>query len=89
MRLLFVHPSALMYSETSLRLEPMGLERVAGAAREVRIVDLQVTGRKELVREFCSFRPHALGVSLNYLANVPEAIGLAHAGSPCDLQVAG
>ncbi|MEU8844833.1 hopanoid C-3 methylase HpnR [Streptomyces sp. NPDC048564] len=82
MRLLLVHPSALMYSEIFLRLEPLGLERVAGAARdaghEVRIVDLQVTGRKELDREFTSFRPDALGVSLNYLANIPEAIGLAH-----------
>lgn len=83
MRLLLVHPSALMYSEIFLRLEPLGLERVAGAARdaghEVRIVDLQVTGVKELAREFASFRPDALGVSLNYLANIPETIRLAHA----------
>ncbi|MEU9653935.1 hypothetical protein AB0E00_34265, partial [Streptomyces sp. NPDC048110] len=28
MRLLLVHPSALMYSEIFLRLEPLGLERV-------------------------------------------------------------
>ncbi|MCX3058318.1 hopanoid C-3 methylase HpnR [Streptomyces beihaiensis] len=83
MRLLLVHPSALMYSEIFLRLEPLGLERVAGAARDaghdVRIVDLQVTGTKELAREFASFRPDALGVSLNYLANIPEAIDLARA----------
>ncbi|MBR8638284.1 hopanoid C-3 methylase HpnR [Streptomyces tuirus] len=88
MRLLLVHPSALMYSEIFLRLEPLGLERVAGAARdaghEVRIVDLQVTGTKELAREFASFRPDALGVSLNYLANIPEAIGLAHAAKSVD-----
>ena len=47
MRLLLVHPSPLMYSEIFLRLEPLGLERVAGAAREagheVRVVDLQVS----------------------------------------------
>ncbi|MEU0337817.1 hopanoid C-3 methylase HpnR [Streptomyces bobili] len=88
MRLLLVHPSALMYSEIFLRLEPLGLERVAGAARaaghEVRIVDLQVTGTRELAREFSSFRPDALGVSLNYLANIPEAIGLAHAAKRAD-----
>ena len=46
MRVLLVHPSALMYSEIYLRLEPLGLERVAAAARaaghEVRILDLQV-----------------------------------------------
>ncbi|MFE7900409.1 cobalamin-dependent protein, partial [Streptomyces sp. NPDC057424] len=83
MRLLLVHPSALLYSEIFLRLEPLGLERVAGAARdaghEVRVVDLQVTSERELAREFSSFRPDALGVSLNYLANIPEAIALAHA----------
>jgi magnesium-protoporphyrin IX monomethyl ester (oxidative) cyclase len=83
MRLLLVHPSALLYSEIFLRLEPLGLERVAGAARdaghEVRIVDLQVSDGRELAREFATFRPHAMGVSLNYLANIPEAIGLARA----------
>jgi hopanoid C-3 methylase len=31
MRVLLVHPSALMYSEIFLRLEPLGLERVAAA----------------------------------------------------------
>jgi magnesium-protoporphyrin IX monomethyl ester (oxidative) cyclase len=88
MRLLLVHPSALMYSEIFLRLEPLGLERVAGAARdaghEVRIVDLQVAGIKELAREFSSFRPDALGISLNYLANIPEAIELARKAKRVD-----
>lgn len=81
MRLLLVHPSALLYSEIFLRLEPLGLERVAGAAREagheVRVVDLQVLGRNRLTSELRSFRPEALGISLNYLANLPEAIDLA------------
>ncbi|MFF5159675.1 hopanoid C-3 methylase HpnR [Streptomyces sp. NPDC000348] len=81
MRLLLVHPSALMYSEIFLRLEPLGLERVAGAARaaghEVRVVDLQVLGVNRLRDEVRSFRPEALGISLNYLANIPEAIALA------------
>ncbi|MET9443188.1 hopanoid C-3 methylase HpnR [Streptomyces sp. NPDC006610] len=83
MRVLFVHPSALLYSEIFLRLEPLGLERVAGAAREagheVRVVDLQVLSPKRLRAEVRSFRPEALGVSLNYLANIPEAIDLAAA----------
>ena len=82
MRLLLVHPSALMYSEIFLRLEPLGLERVAGAARdaghEVRVVDLQVLSTATLDRELASFRPQALGISLNYLANIPEAIAIAH-----------
>ncbi|MFD7919332.1 hopanoid C-3 methylase HpnR [Streptomyces sp. NPDC059740] len=81
MRLLLVHPSALMYSEIFLRLEPLGLERVAAAARlaghEVRVVDLQVLSRAQLTREVAAFRPEALGVSLNYLANIPEAIEIA------------
>jgi hopanoid C-3 methylase len=88
MRLLLVHPSALMYSEIFLRLEPLGLERVAGAARaaghEVRVVDLQVCDARALAREFAAFRPHAMGVSLNYLANIPEAIGLARAAKDAD-----
>src|SRR5215471_18011507 len=81
-RLLLVHPSALMYSEIFLRLEPLGLERVAGAAlaagHEVRALDLQVLDRGELDRELAQFRPDAVGVSLNYLANIPEAIDIAH-----------
>ncbi len=78
MRLLLVHPSPLLYSEIFLRLEPLGLERVAGAAREagheVRVVDLQVLPRAELTRELRAYRPEAVGISLNYLANVPEAL---------------
>jgi hopanoid C-3 methylase len=36
MRVLLVHPSALMYSEIFLRLEPLGLERVAAASLAAR-----------------------------------------------------
>ena len=83
MRTLLVHPSGLMYSEIFLRLEPLGLERVAGAARaaghQVRLLDLQVFGRDELARELRDFAPDAVGFSLNYLANVPEVIDLARA----------
>ncbi|UYQ66372.1 hopanoid C-3 methylase HpnR [Streptomyces peucetius] len=81
MRVMLVHPSALMYSEIFLRLEPLGLERVAAAARaaghEVRVVDLQVLPHSLLEREMRSFAPEALGISLNYLANIPEAIDIA------------
>lgn len=83
MRLLLVHPSSLMYSEIFLRLEPLGLERVAAAAREaghqVWVVDLQVFSPAELSAEVASFRPQAVGISLNYLANIPEAIDIAAA----------
>jgi hopanoid C-3 methylase HpnR len=81
MRVLLVHPSALMYSEIFLRLEPLGLERVATAAladgHEVRLVDLQVYGRADFEREVAAFQPEAVGFSVNYLANVPEAVNLA------------
>jgi hopanoid C-3 methylase len=81
MRVLFVHPSPLMYSEIYLRLEPLGMERVAAAVRaaghEVRILDLQIFKHRDLWSELADFRPQAVGFSLNYLANVPEVIDLA------------
>ena len=81
MRVLLVHPSALMYSEIFLRLEPLGLERVASAVladgHDVRLIDLQVYGKADLEREVAGFRPEAVGFSLNYLANVPEVVNLA------------
>ena len=81
MRVLLVHPSPLMYSEIYLRLEPLGLERVASAVRaaghDVRLLDLQIFTHRDYARELDDFRPHAVGFSLNYLANVPEVIDLA------------
>jgi hopanoid C-3 methylase len=80
-RVLLVHPSALMYSEIFLRLEPLGPERVAAALQagghEVRLMDLQVYKRAELEREVAAYQPEAVGFSLNYLANVPEVVDLA------------
>jgi magnesium-protoporphyrin IX monomethyl ester (oxidative) cyclase len=70
-----------MYSEIFLRLEPLGLERVAAAlladGHDVRLVDLQVYQRADLERQVAEFRPQAVGFSLNYLANVPEVVDLA------------
>src|SRR5881409_4063707 len=81
MRVLLVHPSALMYSEIYLRLEPLGLERIAAAIRsaghEVRLLDLQIFRHADYRRELAEFVPDAVGFSLNYLANVPEVIDLA------------
>ncbi|MBI4614527.1 MAG: cobalamin B12-binding domain-containing protein, partial [Planctomycetes bacterium] len=81
MRVLLVHPSPLMYSEIYLRLEPLGLERVAAAVRaaghEVRLLDLQIFRAQDYVNELADFRPEAVGFSLNYLANVPEVVDLA------------
>jgi magnesium-protoporphyrin IX monomethyl ester (oxidative) cyclase len=81
MRVLLVHPGPLMYSEIYLRLEPLGLERVAAAVRaaghEVRLIDLQVFGTRDYLAELDDFQPAAVGFSVNYLANVPEVIDLA------------
>ena len=81
MRVLLVHPSALLYSEVYLRLEPLGMECVAGAieraGHEVRLIDLQVFKHGDFERELNAFAPDALGFSVNYLANVPEVIDLA------------
>jgi hopanoid C-3 methylase len=77
MKTLLVHPSGLMYSDIFLRLEPLGTERVAAGGHEVRLLDLQIFGHDTLAAQLRQFRPQAVGFSLNYLANVPEVIGLA------------
>src|SRR5207245_172644 len=81
MRVLLVHPSPLMYSEVYLKLEPLGLERVAAAVRaaghEVRLLDLQIFNHRDYARELDTWQPCAVGFSLNYLANVPEVLDLA------------
>ena len=70
-----------MYSEIYLRLEPLGMERVAAAVRaaghQVEILDLQIFSHRDFYRLLESWHPHALGFSLNYLANVPEVLELA------------
>ena len=81
MKVLFVHPSPLMYSEIYLRLEPLGLETVAQSVRQsghkVRLLDLVVFSHKVYFHELQTFEPDAIGFSLNYFANVPEVIDLA------------
>jgi hopanoid C-3 methylase len=81
MRVLFVHPSPLMYSEIYLRLEPLGLELVAESVRraghDVRLLDLQVFRHRDYYRAIDDWKPDAIGFSLNYLANIPEVIDLA------------
>jgi hopanoid C-3 methylase HpnR len=81
MKILLVHPSPLMYAEIYLRLEPLGLERIAqslrAAGHSVRLLDLQVFKHRDYFRELDTWRPQAVGFSLNYLANVPEVITLA------------
>jgi hopanoid C-3 methylase HpnR len=83
MKFLAVHPSGLMYTKIFLRLEPLGLEVVADAARraghDLRILDLQVEDHAGYFAEIQRWRPDAVAFSCNYLANVPEIIDLAKA----------
>jgi hopanoid C-3 methylase len=81
MRLLAVHPSALMYSQVFLRLEPLGLELVAASAlaggHDVYLIDLQVESHEDYFRLLEQWRPEVVAFSCNYLANVPEVVDLA------------
>jgi len=83
MKFLAVHPSCLMYSKIYLRLEPLGLELVAAAARRaghtVRLIDLQCEPHQNFHRLVERWRPNVIAFSVNYLANVPEVIDLARA----------
>ena len=81
MNVLLVHPGPLMYTKIYLRLEPLGLELVASAARalghRVTLLDLQVESSSDFVRLLSEQRPDAVGFSCSYLANVPEIVDLA------------
>ena len=83
MKILGVHPGPLMYTKIFLRLEPLGLELVAAAARArghaVRLIDLQVESRRAFFRLALAWRPDVIAFSCNYLANIPEIVDLAKA----------
>src|SRR5437763_6815804 len=83
MRVLAVHPGPLMYTKIFLRLEPLGLELVAAAARQaghdVRLIDLQVEDHPGFVRLTDTWRPDVILFSCNYLANIPEIVDLSKA----------
>lgn len=83
MKLLAVHPSGLMYTRIYLRLEPLGLELIAGAARaaghDVRLIDLQADTHQDYFALLQAWRPDVVCFSGNYLANVPEIVDLAKA----------
>ena len=83
MKVLAVHPGPLMYTKIFLRLEPLGLELVAGALRQaghdLRLIDLQVEDHAAYFRLLDDWRPDAVAFSCNYLPNVPEIVDLAKA----------
>ena len=86
-RVLLVHPSPLMFSEIFLRLEPLGVECVASALQhagyDVRLLDLQVHSREDYRNTLTAWEPDIVAFSVNYLANVPEAIDLAGLAKAC------
>jgi hopanoid C-3 methylase HpnR len=81
MRLLFVHPGPLLYTNVFLRLEPLGLELVAATARraghQARLIDLQVENHADYCSMLSEWQPEFIAFSCNYLANVPEIVDLA------------
>jgi len=83
MRVLAVHPGPLMYTRIFLRLEPLGLELVASAARraghDIALIDLQVESHGAFFGWLKRWRPDVILFSCNYLANIPEIVDLAKA----------
>jgi hopanoid C-3 methylase len=83
LRLLGVNPGVLHYSKIFLRLEPIGLELVAQAARQaghqVRLIDLQVEDHRAYFRMLEEWRPDLVAFCCNYLPHVPEIVDLAKA----------
>jgi hopanoid C-3 methylase HpnR len=81
MKFLAVHPGPLMYTKIYLRLEPLGLEMVAQAARQaghdVYLIDLQVETWNDYVAHIRTWKPDVVAFACNYLANVPEIVDLA------------
>src|SRR5271154_6169519 len=83
LKVLFVHPGPLLYTNVFLRLEPLGLELVAQAARRashtVALIDLQAESHADYHRMIAEWQPDFIAFSCNYLANVPEIVDLAKA----------
>ena len=81
MKLLAVHPGPLMYTKIYMRLEPLGLELAAQAARQaghqVQLIDLQAETHADYFNIIDRWKPDVVAFSCNYLANVPEIVDLA------------
>jgi len=64
-----------------MRLEPLGLELAAQAARQaghqVQLIDLQAETHADYFKIIDRWKPDVVAFSCNYLANVPEIVDLA------------
>src|ERR1043166_9490198 len=78
MRVLAVHPGPLMYTKIFLRLEPLGLELVAAAARqcghEVKLIDLQVESHSAFFRLIEAWRPDLIDLSKEANTRLPRIV---------------
>src|SRR5258705_4195733 len=76
MKILFVHPGPLLYTNVFLRLEPLGLELVAEAARRaghsVRLVDLQVESHSDYHRMIAEWRAAFISLFFHHLCPLPH-----------------
>src|SRR6185503_16622637 len=81
MKLLAVHPGPLMYTKIYMRLEPLGLELAAQAARQaghdVQLIDLQAETHADYFNTTNRRRRYVVARSSNYLINVPEIVDIA------------
>jgi hopanoid C-3 methylase HpnR len=70
-----------MYTKIYMRLEPLGLELAAQAARQaghqVQLIDLQAETHADYFKIIDRWKPDVVAFSCNYLANVPEIVDLA------------
>src|SRR5260221_2168429 len=86
MKILFVHPGPLLYTNVFLRLEPLGLELVAEAARRaghsVRLVDLQVESHSDYHRMIAEWRPGFISLFFHHLSKFPQGVDLSKGTKP-------
>src|SRR5207249_11694231 len=77
MKFLTVHPSCLMYSRIYLRLEPLGLELVAAAARRaghtVRLIDLQCEPHQNFFHLVKRWQPDVIAFCVITSLTFPES----------------
>lgn len=78
MKLLAVHPGPLMYTQIYLRLEPLGLECVAEAARQaghqVQLIDLQVETHRAYFKRIARWQPEVVAFARCFVVDINSQI---------------
>jgi len=80
MNILFIHPANSKNSIGPGLLEPLGLEVLAATVpgHKTRILDLRISGLRELKSQLDSFQPSIVGITVNNTIHVRQAIKLLH-----------